>query len=52
MSGMGKAIGALLTGVLGVLAQFGIDVEWLTPEVIAGIQAIITTVVVYAVANK
>ena len=51
MSGWAKAIGALLTGIAGVLAQLGIDAAWLTPEVIAAAQTVITTAIVYLVPN-
>jgi len=47
-----KAIAAFLTGLVGLLAQFGIDPEWVTPEVISGVTMIVATILVYALPNK
>ena len=51
MSNYSKAIGAFLTGLVGLLAQFGIDAEWLTPETVSAVTMIISTVLVYTLKN-
>ncbi len=48
-----KAVYGFLTGLVGVAALFvpGIT-EWVSPEVIQGVTAVVTTIVVYFVPNK
>lgn len=52
MAAYSKAIAAFLTGLVGLLAQFGVDPEWLTPELIAGATMLVSTILVYALPNK
>ena len=52
MSGYTKAISAFLTGLVGLLAQFGITAEWATPEMVAAVTMLASTVLVYALPNK
>jgi hypothetical protein len=48
-----KAITAFLTGVVGVVAMFVPGVEaFATPEMIAAVTAIVSTILVYAIPNK
>ena len=47
-----KAIAAFITGVLGLLGQFGIDPEWATPELIAAVTAVLSTAAVYFLPNR
>ena len=46
-----KAITAALTALVGVLLQFGVSVDWATPELIAGVAGIASTILVYALPN-
>lgn len=48
-----KAVYGLLTGLLGVAALFvpGIT-EWVSPEIVSGVTAVVTSLVVYLVPNK
>lgn len=48
-----KAVYGFLTGLLGVAALFipGVT-EWVSPEIVQGVTAVITAAVVYLVPNK
>ena len=53
MAEYGKAIGAFLTGLAGLLVQLGVkEAAIFTPELIAAITAVISTGVVWYVTNK
>lgn len=47
-----KAIVALIGGLLSVAATFGVSVDWATPEMIAGVGAVITALLTWLVPNK
>jgi len=48
-----KAVYGLLTGLIGVAALFVPGVtDWVSPEIIQGVTAIVTAAVVYFVPNK
>ncbi len=52
MAKYSKAIAAFLTGLVGLLAVFGIDPDWITPELISGVTMLVSTVLVYAIPNR
>lgn len=53
MAEYSKAIGAFLTGLVGLLAQLGVsEVAFFTPELISGITMVISTGIVWFVTNK
>ncbi len=47
-----KAVVAILGGAVTLVAAFGLNVDWATPELISGIGSFITAVLVWAVPNK
>lgn len=47
-----KAIVAFLSSAAALLASFGLDVTWLTPERIMAIATIVTPALVYLIPNK
>jgi len=47
-----KAIVAFLGGVVTLVAAFGIDVSWASPELISGVGSFLTAVLVWLVPNK
>lgn len=47
-----KALAALIGGILTIVATFGIDVAWATPEIIATFGAVLTAVFTWLVPNK
>ena len=47
-----KAIVALLGAIVSIAATFGLSVSWATPEVIASVGGIITSILVYLVPNR
>ncbi len=48
-----KAIAAIFGGIVTVASMvFGVEAAWATPELIAAVGSVITTVLVYAVPNK
>ena len=47
-----KAIVALLGSVLSIAATFGLNVDWATPEIIASVGGLVTTLLVWLVPNK
>ena len=46
MKNWSKAIAAVLGTLVTVAMAFGLDVEWATPEVIAGVGGALTTLLV------
>ena len=52
MAAWTKAITAFLTGLVGVLAQFGITAEWAGPELISAVTMALSTILVYALPNR
>jgi len=52
MTEYNKAIVAILGGAVTLVAAFGLNVDWATPELISGIGSFITAVLVWAVPNK
>jgi len=52
MAAYTKAISAFLTGLVGILMQFGINTEFMTPEMIAGVTTLLSTAAVYWFANR
>lgn len=52
MAAWTKAITAFLTGLVGVLAQFGITAEWASPELISAVTMALSTILVYALPNN
>lgn len=52
MSVYSKAIGAFLTGLVGLLTTFGVgEAEAITPEMISAVTMILSTGIVYFVKN-
>lgn len=48
-----KAIAAVLGGLISFFTlQFGIQVEWMTPELVGTISSVVTGLLVYLVPNK
>lgn len=47
-----KAIAAVLGGVLSIVAAFGINVEWATPEMIGIAGSVLTGILTYLIPNK
>jgi hypothetical protein len=47
-----KAWAALIGAALTIAAQFGLPVDWATPELIATIGGLLTTVFVWLIPNK
>jgi len=52
MAAYTKAITAFLTGLVGLLAQFGIDPDWLSSELVSGATMLISPILVYALPNR
>ena len=52
VTGFDKAIVAFLGGVVTLVAAFGVDVSWATPELISGVGSFLTAVLVYLIPNK
>lgn len=47
-----KAIVALIGSALSIAATFGLKVDWATPEIIAAVGGLLTTLLVYVFPNK
>lgn len=46
-----KAIVAFLGGVVTLVAAFGIDVSWASPELISGVGSFLTAILVWLIPN-
>lgn len=51
-SSMDKAIAAIIGAALTLAAQFGLNVEWATPELITTIGGVVTALLVYVIPNR
>lgn len=52
MAAYNKAIAAFLTQLAALGAVFGLDPEWVTPELISSVSVVVTTALVYLLPNK
>lgn len=52
MSQYNKAIVAFLGSLVTLLAAFGIDLPWATPEMVSAVGGVVTTFLVWLVPNK
>ena len=51
-SAINKAVVAGITQLVGVGAALGLDVSWLTPDVVMMVSAVVTPFLVWYVPNK
>ena len=52
MTKYNKAIVALLGGVVAMLGVFGIEPEWINPQLMESVAAALTPLLVWAIPNK
>lgn len=52
ITGFDKAIVAVLGGLVTILAAFGLELTWATPELIGTIGSVLTGILTYLIPNK